>query len=388
MALCLFGALSLLLKRIRRTEGTERRVLRFHLAGFLMLFLFGCLDVFFTYYVPEPFFVSFNTFGSLAFGISTSLVLLERIMALLREREALGAQIRTALKEVADSRKLRVVGESAAMVQHEVKNYASLIQANLSLISAQAEVSPETRARLHRIERSAAKLESLTRGLLDLPSALAIGSAAWFPIPDLLEDLIAREFPDASIPVRRTPIDADLRVLGDASKLEQAFYNLLRNARQAGARLISVECIRKGQAIVENHGGTLAFYLKNGVPGMGTGLIADIVLSSGPEGAQPRQDPPNVLIVPRDTELGAKLARVAQNLFLAPLDSGSLEGHGPDWMLAVVEERLGHRLSSFARARLGRTVRVRPDGYARCFSPEGIEMRAGIFCESFLAGCL
>jgi signal transduction histidine kinase len=432
MALCLFGALALILRRMRRAQGVERRLLGLHLAGFLLLFLFGCLDVVFTYYVPKPFFVSFNTFGSLAFGISMSLILLERIVALLRDREALGARVRAAFQDVAESRSLRLVGESAAMVHHEVKNYVALIKGNVDLLTNEGALTGGSLARLERIQRSVDGLDSLARGVLALPAAFKIEAGGWASVAGLLENLIRREFADA--PIRFHPVHEarDMRIRGDSRKLELVFYNLLKNALEAGAGLVSVRCIRRhhalvvsieddgpgcdserleclgkaffttrggtggnglgicvAKAIIENHGGSLAFYRKNAIPSLGKGLIANIVFPPEPDGIESFPEPRGIPIVAPDSAFRVKLAGVAKNLFLVPMEY-PIPGSGglPTCNLVVSEDDLGSRLPEPLRARNFRTIRVRPDGFARLLSTEEAELDAGLFCEMFLAKCL
>jgi signal transduction histidine kinase len=432
MALCLFGALVLILRRMRRAQGVERRLLGLHLAGFLMLFLFGCLDVVFTYYIPKPFFVSFNTFGSLAFGITMSLILLEKIVGLLREREAMGERVKEAFRDVAESRGLRLVGESAAMVHHEVKNHVALIKGNADLLAADAGLGRDSLARLERIRRSAEGLDGLARGILDLPSVFAIEDGGRTSVAALLEELIRKEFPDAPVRFLPDPGSLETRIHGDAGKLELVFYNLLKNAREAGAGRISVRCMhknhvlavsieddgpgceadrleslgkaffttRKGmgghglgicvaKAIIENHGGSLAFYRKNGIPALGAGLVANIVLPAGTDGTGSFPETRGIPILSPNADFRSKLARVAKNLLLVPLElPSSRTADIPPWDLILQEDGPESRLPAPGRDRITRVLRVRSDGYARLLSPDDAVLDEGLFCEMFLAGCL
>lgn len=433
MALCLFGALALISRKFRRAAAPERRVLLFHLAGFLMLFVFGCLDVTFTYYIPKPYFVSFNTFGSLSFGFWMSFIFLERLLLLLKEKEAMHGQIRSALQEVADSRAMKMVGESAAMLNHEIKNYVSIMKGNLLLIDP-AGMPPETKGELDRIKRAATGLENISRGVLDMPNIFSL-ECREILLPALIEDILKRNFAPERERFSLGWVAPGARIAGDAVKLEQVFLNLLKNACEAGARSIRVGCVQtqwsyvisieddgKGcepkhldemgkaffttkrrtggtglgicvsRAIIENHGGSLSFYSKNGLGQGRTGLIANAVFPRpAPSLPPPSPNGRRIAVFSRVPEVRARLSSTVRNLFLVPEELPELgapaENRPADSIVVVAEEDTLAERTDVLRAGFSRTIRVRPNGFARCLGASGESIDEGIFSEEFLAIC-
>ena len=433
MAACLFGALRLILRRYRIVATAERRMLLYHLAGFIMLFAFGCLDVVFTYYIPRPFFVSFNTFGSLAFGFSVSLIFLERLLLLLKEKEAMNAQLRSAFKEIADTRALKIVGESAAMLNHEVKNFASIIKGNLALLNRD---SPEAHGRLElaRIQRAADGLEGLSRGILDMPGQLSVRHRE-ICLRRTLEAMLQGSGPPYAAQVKLRWEGPESRLQGDTEKLESAFFNLLKNACEAGARAVQIRCVQtprvyvisieddgagctKGQletlgkaffttkraqggtglglcvarAVFENHGGSLSLYSKNEAGRDETGVLANVVLPKSIQAPAPLITANGVAIYSRTAGMQAKLAAAARNLLLIPChvrDSGKPEpGLSAKSVLALIENAGREAEPQTLWEAFPRTVRIQPGGFATCHAQTGTVLRQGIFSETFLVDCL
>lgn len=429
MATCLAGALALLIRRMRRVHGREVRILYFHLLGFLLLFTFGVLDVLFTYYIPKPFFVSFNTLGSLAFGVSTSLVFLERFLSLLRERERMHGWMRSASKRLQESRALSEVGQSAAMLNHEIKNFVATIRGNSLLLESKA-VPPELSREIERIRTASQGLDALSRSVLDLPGRISVECLEDLDLRALVDRVLAGRLPsNCAIGWEGAPPGA-LPIRGDAAKLELVFANLFRNAEEAGAESIRIRCARMSNALVlsleddgsgcspeslremgkafyttkrssggtglglcvaraimESHGGFLRLY-SHGLREEGAGgaiVNAVFPIRSGPEAASEGR----LLILAGCPVTGGRMVSVARNLFQHP----SVLACGTE--LAGIRDR-GRKIlliddASCAEAepgdiaKFGKVARVDGRGNARLLSPEGSWSPAGPFSEEFLA---
>ncbi len=359
MSLCLFGALYLILRKWRRASKPERRALSLHLLGFLMLFTFGVLDVAFTYYFPKPFFVSFNTLGALAFGVSMSLIFVEHFLSLMAERSAMQKQVVEALHELEQARPMKRVGESLSLLLHEIKNQVAVITGNITLMDRKS-IPGDFRGELERIHRAAHGLDRMSRGVLDIPALFVPGERKEFDLRDLLAGCIRDGLPPDQQAKMALEVGGGVVAFGDPAKLSQAFHNLLKNAAEsgagrvwircrscAGARVVAIEddgagcdAARLGEigrafhttkraaggaglgvcvagAILENHGGSLSFYSKNLLGASATGLVVNAVLPGDPrfEAARPPDESAGkALILARDAGLRERMGAIARNL--------------------------------------------------------------------------
>ena len=150
------------------------------------------------------------------------------------ERARLGEQLRQA-------QKLEAVGQLAGGIAHDYNNLLTVQMGHLSMLRDDASLSPELRAPLVEVEKSAVMAAQLTRQLL------AFGRRQVLQVVRLdlnesvrsVTELLRRVLPE-SITLDVRPAPQPMWVDADAGSLEQVLMNLVVNARDAmpsGGRL-------------------------------------------------------------------------------------------------------------------------------------------------------
>lgn len=137
---------------------------------------------------------------------------------------------------------VKAVSQLAAGVAHEIGNPLNSLSMNLELLERACDdpendgISPEDASRmLHRCRSEVERLDSIIRSFL---SAIRPGKASFAPV-DLKETVfevltfMRPEIEARKVEVKCSWADELPPVNGDAERLKQAFYNIIRNAVQA-----------------------------------------------------------------------------------------------------------------------------------------------------------
>ncbi|HAJ79119.1 MAG TPA: hypothetical protein DCO75_05045, partial [Fibrobacteres bacterium] len=118
-----------LIKNVSQSNGNERKVLFFHLIGCIALASGGIIDMInlFIGHRLIPQISSFTTLGLLSFGLIVTYVFIDRLTAIIRDREVTFGKLQVAYKEMEDVQTLKELGQSTAIINHEIKNYTFVI---------------------------------------------------------------------------------------------------------------------------------------------------------------------------------------------------------------------------------------------------------------------
>ncbi len=142
-------------------------------------------------------------------------------------------QRKQAEEALRQAQKLESLGVLASGIAHDFNNLLTVIATNLSLVRADATVSPAAREGLIRAESAVFKAAELTRQML------AYGGKGAFVVAPVDLSQTVREIAEllrASIP-RQIEIASELAevpaVLGDSTQLQQVVMNLVTNAGEA-----------------------------------------------------------------------------------------------------------------------------------------------------------
>ena len=137
-------------------------------------------------------------------------------------------------EQLVNAEKLASLGEMAGKIAHEINNTLTIImgQADLQLLK---DNSAELRKTFGQIIESAVQIKQLTRGYMNLgkPEQMKMSNII---LGEVIRSTINALKPIGSlkyIEIKEEYIDDEPEIIGDASRLEQVFRNLLLNAVDA-----------------------------------------------------------------------------------------------------------------------------------------------------------
>jgi signal transduction histidine kinase len=360
----LVGINWLIVSKLRSSAEAEKRILLYHLAGFVLLAVFGTMDLavvsiigMFTLPIPN-----FTILGILGFGLVASFVFTERFLQLIRDRQQAQDKLQAAYKEMEEATTLRQIGESTSIINHEIKNYMQIISGSAELIKLTEGLTDRGRERIEGILSAVSNLQGFSQDILQLSKARIIKDKKPIRIVSLIEQCRVNYFDDHKGQIAVESARPDVTVHGDWHKLEHVFMNLFKNSFEAEAKKIDVQVIvtdaivlvsvvddgtgcapeqmgnmfkaffttKKGKqgtglgmsickAVIESHGGRVAAHTLNGLGADTHGLQINLAFpnfATDLPAAAPEKSP-IVLIKNGIEDIGAVL-RVFQNVSVSP----------------------------------------------------------------------
>jgi signal transduction histidine kinase len=142
-------------------------------------------------------------------------------------------RLETAKRKMADQDRLVSLGMLSAGVAHELNTPLAVLQGSIEKL-LETIADPAAQDRLRRMQRVAARLKTISEGLLDF-SRVRRPEKHEVPVHDLLDEawqLVSLD-EKASQTAFCNRVASECRVYGNADRLMQVFVNLLRNALQA-----------------------------------------------------------------------------------------------------------------------------------------------------------
>lgn len=235
MSFCLFSANLMVVRKFKKAPVAERRILALHLIGFLVLFGCGVLDLSFNLLLHHQTRISFNTFGAMSFGIMASVIFTEKFLLLLKERDATIAKLETAYRDLEQVNALKQLGESTAIINHEIKNYMFMISGNAQLLEEMESLSKKGHEIVRNIVTSVERLTCFSDDILKLSRTQIIKEMHPVNLTELIRGTIERHYPHLRTQFSLVGFDRDHFLYGDWGKLEQVFINVINNSFEAGA---------------------------------------------------------------------------------------------------------------------------------------------------------
>ncbi|MDB5104176.1 MAG: sensory signal transduction histidine kinase with domain [Fibrobacteres bacterium] len=223
-----------ILKRINKCAAPEKRILRFHLAGFAVLIVGGLLDIGILMGVVKQVLTSFTVLGVLAFGIMASLIFAERFLMILLDRQTTFDKLESAYRDLEQVTALKQLGESTAIINHEIKNYMFMISGNAQILQEMESLSAKGKDIVKNIVSSVERLTDFSDDILKLSRTEVIREKHPVNLPEIIKGSIEKHFPDMRASFTMTGLERDRFMFGDWGKLEQVFVNIFNNSIEAG----------------------------------------------------------------------------------------------------------------------------------------------------------
>jgi signal transduction histidine kinase len=232
-----------------KTETRENAgILKWHFIGLVFLILSGCLDLV-QLALSKRFFSeisSFSIYGTIGFGVLLTYLFSERLVVMVRERSIYINQLQNAYSELEKAKNLSEVGQSTAIINHEIKNYTSVISGYAQLIRDTVALSDKQASMVKGILNAATKLTGFSKDLLDFSKAKIVSDKQPLFITELVRSCINNFFHTRleSFTIIEEKKGEEITIHGNWGKLEQVFLNLFKNSFEAQARHITIRFVR------------------------------------------------------------------------------------------------------------------------------------------------
>ncbi|HKP97555.1 MAG TPA: ATP-binding protein [Fibrobacteria bacterium] len=219
--------------RLKSAPAHERKILLFHLAGFILLCAFGLIDMTGVAHPAARIIPSFKIIGILVFGIMASLIFAERFLMILRDRETTFGKLETAYRDLEQVTALKQLGESTAIINHEIKNYMFMIAGNAQILQEMEVLSQKGKQIVNNIVTSVERLTDFSDDILKLSRTEIIREKHPINLSEIIRGTIEKHYPQRKSSFSLSGLDRERFMFGDWGKLEQAFVNIFNNSFEA-----------------------------------------------------------------------------------------------------------------------------------------------------------
>jgi signal transduction histidine kinase len=249
----------LLLANYFRSNNQDRKVIIFHLLGIIALAIGATLDII-TIVIGKRIVAQVASFvvpGLLLFGIFVTMVFIDRLTLIIKERDVMLNKLQIAYKEMEDVQSLKELGQSSAIINHEINNYTFVISSYAQLLLKQLVLTDKQLHMLTAISDTTNKMSEFSKEILNFSKAKILSDKRPILISNLIIQCIQLHFHAVQKKFNVDNLDINATVHGDWDKMEHVFVNLFKNAIEAEASQITIKTIRNDSVlllIIEDNG--------------------------------------------------------------------------------------------------------------------------------------
>jgi PAS domain S-box-containing protein len=140
-------------------------------------------------------------------------------------------------KKVRESERMAYIGQITTSLSHEIRNPLSTVKMNLQILEKNPDIQGNDERRVKISIREATRLERILNQLLDFakPLQVVFSPVDLNGILNICRETLDVKFKEKCLRVTENFDETAPLLLGDAGKLEQAFFNLFFNAIDASA---------------------------------------------------------------------------------------------------------------------------------------------------------
>jgi len=125
------------------------------------------------------------------------------------------------------------LGESTAIINHEIKNYMFMISGNVQLLQEVEDLSQKGHAIIGNIVSSIERLTGFSDDILKLSRTQIMKETDPINLSELIKGVIEKHYPDRRSSFVLSGLDREQFLFGDWTKLEHVFVNIFKNSFEA-----------------------------------------------------------------------------------------------------------------------------------------------------------
>lgn len=232
-----------------KSTGYDKKIFSLHIWGIAFFTLCGFIDI--VILIINSNFIypvrSFTLFGVIGLGLLLSYLFTERIILLIKDKDKSLAEVTMAYSELEEARSLSEIGQSSAMINHEIKNYVHKALGYMQLVQNTKEMPEEAERWIAKSISSMKELSEFSNGVLDFSKSKILRNNKQLNLCQRITNTINEHFPDRIDDIELSFSDEEVIVHGDWQKLDHVFMNLFKNAFEAEAKKIKVTVLHKKQ---------------------------------------------------------------------------------------------------------------------------------------------
>lgn len=216
----------------------------FYLVGIILLSAGSIADLLsiITGFGLSHLFPSYSFLGALGFSIAVTIIFTEKLTSIIREREVTFKKLKEAYKDLEEVQALKELGQSTAIINHEIRNYAAAISGYSEMLEMSSSLDERSIKIVNRVSECITHLTNFSNDILEFSKSRILKDKIPLDLKALIDNCIKLYFEDKKevfdISVEKS--DFDTVVSGDNNKLQQVFINIFRNCIEAKARNIKV----------------------------------------------------------------------------------------------------------------------------------------------------
>lgn len=243
-----------IIKKLKSSKIPEKKILFFHLIGFIFLGFTGICDIIHLSLldsaIPVTSISSFTIFGVVALCILLVYLFTERLILLIKEKETSHQKLKLAYKELEQSHSLSELGKSSAIISHEIKNYACAIIGYIQLAENKRDLPKITKTLLGKASKSVENLSTFSNDILDFSKSKILKDKISLNIGERIKHTISYHFNDRKNNFKLIDFDEETIIHGDWEKLDHVFFNIFKNAFEAEATEIAIKLIHTNPVLL------------------------------------------------------------------------------------------------------------------------------------------
>jgi hypothetical protein len=153
---------------------------------------------------------------------------------ILRDRQTTFDKLESAYRDLEQVTALKQLGESTAIINHEIKNYMFMIAGNAQILQEVETLSLKGKEIVKNIVSSVERLTDFSDDILKLSRTEVIREKHPVNLSEIIKGSIEKHYPKMKASFGLIGLERDHFMYGDWGKLEQVFVNIFNNSFEAG----------------------------------------------------------------------------------------------------------------------------------------------------------